>query len=117
MLMGIRVKEAREKLNLSQEQLGDMIGVSKVSICGYEKETRVPSLDVFIDLAQALDVDIKYLLGQELSVISENKDYSIKMCRDDIKIINEIKRNRQLYNALIMDAPRTIKLINKKLYD
>lgn len=117
MLMGLRIKESREKLHLSQEQLGDMIGVSKVSICGYEQETRTPSLDVFIDLAKALEVDVKYLLGQDLTIVSENLDYSIKMCREDIKIINEIKRNRKLYNALYVDAPRTIKLINKKLYD
>lgn len=36
-LVGDRIREAREKLNLSQEELGEKIGVTKVSISGYEK--------------------------------------------------------------------------------
>lgn len=117
MLMGSRIRKEREKLSLSQEQLGDMIGVSKVSICGYEQENRTPSLPVFLDLADALNVDVKYLLGYDIEVVSENREMVVKLCKEDLKIISEIKKNRKLYNALLEDSPRTIKLINRKLYD
>ena len=117
MLMGSRIRKEREKLHLSQEQLGDMIGVSKVSICGYEQENRIPSLPVFLDLAEVLKVDTNYLLGHDVTAISEDAEMVVKLCREDLKIINEIKKNRKLYNALLEDSPRTIKLINRKLYD
>ena len=50
MLVGERLKEARLAKGLSQQELGDLLGVSKVSICGYEKGTRTPTLNNFIDL-------------------------------------------------------------------
>ena len=117
MIIGKRLKEARVKKGMSQEELGNLLGVSKVSICGYEQENRVPSLQVFLDLAEALNVDVNYLLGHDIDVVSENTNMVVKLCKEDLKIINEIKKNRKLYNALLEDTPRTIKLINRKIYD
>ena len=34
MLIGKRIKELRLERKMSQQELGDMIGVTKVSICG-----------------------------------------------------------------------------------
>ena len=36
MIVGSRIKDLRIGQNLSQQQLGDLLGVSKVSICRYE---------------------------------------------------------------------------------
>jgi transcriptional regulator with XRE-family HTH domain len=47
MIIGERIKKERIKRNLSQQQLGDMLGVSKVSICGYETGTRTPTMETF----------------------------------------------------------------------
>ena len=44
MLIGKRIKELRLERKMSQQELGDMIGVTKVSICGYENGTRTPFL-------------------------------------------------------------------------
>lgn len=46
-MLGQRIKEARLSKGLSQEQLGNLIGVSKVTICWYESNTRTPSLENF----------------------------------------------------------------------
>jgi len=45
MLIGERIRKARLEKGLSQEELGKIIDVSKVSICGYEKGTRTPTLE------------------------------------------------------------------------
>ena len=50
MIIGKRLKEARIKKGMSQEELGNILGVSKVSICGYEKGTRTPTMENFLDL-------------------------------------------------------------------
>ena len=44
MLIGKRIKELRIEKGLSQQQLGEIIGVTKVSVCGYENGSRVPTL-------------------------------------------------------------------------
>ena len=44
-MIGKRLKELRIQKGLSQQDLGDAIGVTKVSICGYENGTRLPNLE------------------------------------------------------------------------
>ena len=116
MLSGERIKIERIKRNLSQEQLGKLLGVSKVSICGYETGNRIPNMDTFIKLIDILDIDPNYLLGRDTNVINEkDESYVIKMAKDDIIIVNEINKNRVLYNRLCHDPSRTIELISRKI--
>ena len=44
------------KKGLSQQDLGNAIGVTKVSVCGYESGTRIPNLEKLAKLADTLDV-------------------------------------------------------------
>lgn len=116
MIIGERIKEARKKKNLSQQQLGDMLGVSKVSICGYENGVRIPTIENFVQLLDILDLSADYLLGRDVNVVSEeDEEYKIKLSRDDIKIITELRNNVTLHNRLREDPKRTIELINRKL--
>lgn len=63
MLRPDRVKAKRLALGMSQEQLGQKIGVSLHSIFRLEKGTREPDIDELQALAEALNVPIGYLLG------------------------------------------------------
>lgn len=114
MIIGKRIKEARIKKNMTQDDLGKLLGVSKVSVCGYEKGTRTPTMENFEDLIEILDLEPDYVLGRDKNIISEsNKEYKVKMADEDIQIIKEIKNNRELYNKLCSDPKRTIELINR----
>jgi transcriptional regulator with XRE-family HTH domain len=116
MLIGNRVKEARKSKGLSQQELGDMLGVSKVSVCGYETGTRIPTLENFLQLIDILDLTPDYLLGREVNVVAEDtEEYSVKLSKCDIEIINEIKKHSELYNMLIKDSKRTVELISRKI--
>lgn len=53
-MIGKRLKELRIQKGLSQQDLGDAIGVTKVSICGYENGTRLPNLEKLVSLAEEL---------------------------------------------------------------
>lgn len=64
--MGSRIKIAREKRGFTQTQLGNMIGVSGVSIMRYEKNQREPSFKILKELANCLNVTIGYLQGYDL---------------------------------------------------
>ena len=62
-MIGKRIRELRAERGLSQQELGASIGVTKVSICGYENGTRIPNLEKLIKLAEVLETTTDYLLG------------------------------------------------------
>ena len=116
MIIGERIRTARKNKNLTQQELGDILGVSKVSICGYENGTRVPTLENFIQLLDVLEVNPDFLLGRETSVIyEEEKEYKVYIAKDDLDIVNEFKKYTELYNRLIRDHKRTVELIARRM--
>lgn len=116
MIVGERLKEARLLKNMSQEELGNVVGVTKVSISGYEKGTRIPSLKNFLEIIDVLELDVKYVLGQEvLAVCEEEEKYRINIASVDLKILNELKKHPNLYNELCKNPKRTVEKISKKI--
>ena len=116
MLLSNRIKEQRKKHNLTQEELGKLINVTKVSICCYEKGTRTPTMENFLDLIEILDLEPDYVLGRDKTVVSETKrEYKLKMADEDIQIIKELKNNRELYNKFTADPKRIVDLISRKI--
>lgn len=115
-MVGKRLKEIRMQRGLSQQKLGDMVGVTKVSICGYENGTRVPTIDNLVKLADSLNITIDYLLGRDVNVINEeNKSYIGSISYEDVSLIMELRHFPNLYNKLLKDCKRSASLINKKL--
>lgn len=116
MLIGKRIKDMRLKMGMNQQQLGDLLGVTKVSICGYENGTRTPGLDTFCKMADIFGTTTDYLLGKEIPIYSEEEHaYLGRVSRDDVDIIREFKNNPKLYEKLARDSKRYINLINKKM--
>ncbi|MGO2892451.1 MAG: helix-turn-helix domain-containing protein [Enterococcus devriesei] len=60
-----RLKELRTSKNLTQQQLGEKIHVSKVSISGYERGERSPDRETLTSLADFFEVSTDFLLGRE----------------------------------------------------
>ena len=74
--LGKRIKEARKKLKLTQEQLSEKANISNVYLGEIERGEKTPSIPVLIDLIEALNVSADYLLRDELnsaSVIINNE--------------------------------------------
>ena len=114
MFIGSRVRELRKAKGLTQQDLADMINVTKVSVCCYEKGTRTPNLDTFVDLINALDTTSAYLLGMDNVVVAENEeDYKVVLPKEDIQIINEIRKNPKLVEYLREDPKRRVEYISK----
>lgn len=116
MLIGKRVKEARLEKKMSQEELGGLLGVTKVSICGYENGTRTPTMQNFLDLVEILNVTPDYLLGRDMAVVmEENEEYKTKISKEEMIILKELKKDRELYNKICKDPKRYAELIVRKL--
>ncbi|MBQ2873364.1 MAG: helix-turn-helix transcriptional regulator [Bacilli bacterium] len=115
MILGYRLRELRRENGMSQEDLGKLLGVTKVSVSGYENGNRVPSLDVLNQILDVFGVSADYLMGRELNVVCED-DTSISMTlsTSDIEIIREIRSNNELFNAIANNPKRFFSSFNKK---
>lgn len=63
MKIGDRIKEARLRAGLTQEELAKMVGVTKGSIANYETGVSVPKVECLYPLMAALGVDANYVYG------------------------------------------------------
>ena len=62
MTFGQKVKEIRKKKNLSQQQLGQIMGIKQQTVAQYEKAIDQPKLSTVRKIAEALDVTISELV-------------------------------------------------------
>lgn len=115
MFIGSRIKELRKQKGLTQQQLGNLINVTKVSISCYEKGNRTPNLETFIDLVNVLDTTPNYLLGRDVKVVAEEEeDYSIVLPKIDIQILKELNKEKELLEFLRKDPKRGVEYLIKK---
>ena len=77
MKMSERIKNLRVQNGFTQSQLGKAIGVTKVSISGYESGNRIPELNTVIKLADIFEVSMDYLIGRE------EKEHYNDLLKDD----------------------------------
>ena len=59
-----RIKNLREELNMTQQELADQLEGAKSTVAMYEKGNRKPSLEVLVKLSEIFDCSIDYLLGK-----------------------------------------------------
>lgn len=60
--IGSRIKVAREKKKITQEELAELLGMSTTHISVIERGVKPPKLETFIRIANVLDVSSDYLL-------------------------------------------------------
>ncbi len=116
MFLSRRIKESRIKQNLTQQQLGDLLNVSKVSVCLWEKGTKKPSAKNLIQLSKVLNVDLEYLIGNDNYVIGEkDTSYGLMMADEEIEVIKELRKYPKLYETFINNPGRTCKTIESNV--
>lgn len=64
MMFGENIRAYRAKLNLTQEQLGEKIGVSAQAVSKWENDNALPDTALLPDLADALAVSVDALFGR-----------------------------------------------------
>jgi putative transcriptional regulator len=62
---GHRLRQARHRVSLTQEQLAEKVGVHRVSIARIEAGIRVPSMALGLRIASELDEPVEKLFGGE----------------------------------------------------
>lgn len=82
--MKTKIKEFRKAKNFTQQQMADLLNISRQSYVYYENDTYEPSLDVLLKISEILETSIDELLGNEKYISKDKKKL------DEIsKIINK----------------------------
>lgn len=75
--IGYRIKEARERLGLTQTELGSKVGVTGSAITNYEKETSHPKEQIIYKLMEILGVDANYLFQDVVNIPKSGNDVTL----------------------------------------
>lgn len=59
-----RIRELRLERGLTQEEVGEIIGVKRYSVYSYEKGRACPEMKGLVALADYFDVSMDYLAGR-----------------------------------------------------
>lgn len=86
--IGNRIKEARLNLGYTQEELANLLGVTKGAVANYEVETSHPKEPIMYKLFDALQVDANYLFQDEMG-----SNYPMKVSYSEME---HIKKYRSL---------------------
>lgn len=97
MTIGQRIAEQRKKLGISQEALGERMGVSRQAISKWEADGAIPEIDKLIALSKLFDVSVGWLLGTEPEKAQENEEPEREdgLSDEQLKIIEQIVRRYQ----------------------
>ena len=74
--IGAFLKELRKEKTVTQEQLAEVLNVSRRTVSRWETGSNMPDLDILVELADYYDVDIRELLDGERR--SEQMDKELK---------------------------------------
>lgn len=95
------IQNHRKKLNMSQEELGNMLYVSRQTISMWEKGSTVPTLDNLVRLSEIFSISVDELLkGEGRTRIEENtENYVFHFTSEELKEI------RSYQNAVVYKRP------------
>ena len=94
---GTRLKQLRVQHNLTQKELGQMVGVKNSIISFYETGERNPSPEINRLLSYYLHVTSDYLMG-----IDTNPSVDVSGLTDeDVLLVNDLVRTLREKNKLI----------------
>lgn len=66
MTLGAKIAIQRKELNYTQEQLADILGVSRQSISKWKSDIVYPETEKLIELGKLFDCSMDYLLKEEV---------------------------------------------------
>ncbi len=79
----MRLKELRERIGLTQRDLGKIVGISDTTVSSYETGDSSPSIKVLIKLADYFNVSVDFLIGHDnemldMKALDENQKFVVK---------------------------------------
>ncbi|MEN9908931.1 MAG: hypothetical protein RLZZ540_2080 [Bacteroidota bacterium] len=88
----LRLKLLMAQKGMSREDLASKVGVSMTTISNINKENNLPTIHLLLQIAEALDVDIRemFVPTKGSSVIQNEVDQAKKLFEKGLNILNGI---------------------------
>lgn len=112
MLIGPRIRLLRKKKQISQEKLGIELNLSKTTISHYENESRIPSIETLIDIANYFEVDLNYILGLDNLIVSNKR--TLQASDEEIEFLLEVRR-LNVYNRVVSNPKKYAQIVESRL--
>lgn len=74
MTLGQRIQELRKQMGISQERMGELLGVSRQAVSKWEGDNGIPELDTLIAMSRIFGITVGQLLGVEDAAAPEDED-------------------------------------------
>lgn len=112
-LLGEKIKRLRNSQNMTQTELAERLNITKSTVSSYENDSRLPSYDVLIKMAQLFNVTIDSLLMDERKGVYFDIDY---MTDEQVAVISQLI---DIFRTTNMGAGsmRSLNKQNKELID
>lgn len=102
--LGNILNKLRKEQNYSQEQLGEIIGVSHTSVKNWELGINEPKASYIIKLAELFNVSTDYLLGINTLELKKNNDNHVAIFTNNLKESRMVKGYKQKDIAKILNC-------------
>lgn len=90
MTLGQRIAQKRKEQGLSQEGLGEQLGVSRQAIYKWESDASLPEIDKLITLSRIFSVSVGWLLGVEETTPPQQREGSGELTETQLQMVQEI---------------------------
>lgn len=98
MNIGLKILELRKKASLSQEKLGELVGVTRQTISNWELNITLPDTKQLIELSKVFTVSIDFLVGNDINNTLEKKLDNVE---EKVMLNNKISKLLFLLIALV----------------
>ena len=95
--IGSRIKAARERAHLTQEELAEKVDISPTHMSVIERGVKTPKLDTFVKIANALHLSADALLQDVVTPVTDSitAELSVRIGRlpqkEQTRILNAIR--------------------------
>lgn len=120
MKFGKRIQTILSIKNMTQRELSDKAGISEVTLSRYIHENREPKADILVNIANALNVSIDYLLGRvddpDIKIIDSNLPEDLQSAGiEKIAILKEFELSDLTYEEFkgLLEVASKIKKTTK----
>ena len=97
MKIGESIAKLRTEHKLTQEELGEKVGVSRQAVTKWESDESVPELSKLVALADIFEVSLDRLVGRDKTILDKFNESLREWSKSDLK-----RRDLEVNSFLIM---------------
>ncbi len=114
MSLGERIRKYRKINKFTQKQLSSQLGLTPKMISFYERNERIPPIDIIVKLSEIFSVSTDYLLGLSPEQSMPNTQNSLSI--EEKKIINIYRSLDKDYKDIILGELKKMEKLQKLEY-